>query len=88
MALISVWNPTFLTLLMSRLPGWHSRLAHDLETGSLSPPTPIPQEKRLSALNTPDPRGGQRAGDIKPVALHTTGGWSRRFEGRFVDPEG
>jgi hypothetical protein len=42
LALISVWNPTFLTLLMSRLPGWHSRLAHDLETGSLSPPTPIP----------------------------------------------
>jgi len=31
---------------------------------------------------------GQRAGDIKPVALHTTGDWSRRFEGRFVDPEG
>ena len=56
MALISVWNPTFLTLLMSRLPGWYPRLAHDLETGSLSPPTPIPQEKRLSALNTPDPR--------------------------------
>ena len=56
MALISVWNPTFLTLLMSRLPGWYPRLAHDLETGSLSPPTPIPQGKRLSALNTPDPR--------------------------------
>jgi GH3 auxin-responsive promoter len=56
LALISVWNPTFLTLLMSRLPGWHPRLAHDLETGSLSPPTAIPRGKRLSAQGTPDPR--------------------------------
>jgi hypothetical protein len=31
---------------------------------------------------------GQRAGDIKPVALHAASDWSRRFEGRFVDPEG
>ena len=56
LALISVWNPTFLTLLMSRLPEWHPRLAHDLETGSLSPPKPIPQEKSLSALDSPAPR--------------------------------
>jgi hypothetical protein len=29
--------------------------------------------------------GGQRAGDIKPVALHAMSDWSRRFEGRFLD---
>jgi hypothetical protein len=62
MALISVWNPTFLTLLMSRLSGWHLRLAHDLETGSLSPPTPIPEGVRLSALNSPAPR---RAAELR-----------------------
>jgi len=62
MALISVWNPTFLTLLMSRLPEWHLRLAHDLETGSLSPPTPIPEGVRLSALNSPAPR---RAAELR-----------------------
>ena len=28
--------------------------------------------------------GGQRAGDIKPVALHAMSDWSRRVEGRFV----
>ncbi len=58
LALISVWNPTFLTLLMSRLPEWHPRLAHDLEAGSLSPPTSIPKSvrTRLSALNPPAPR--------------------------------
>jgi GH3 auxin-responsive promoter len=27
---------------------------------------------------------GQRAGDIKPVALHPRGGWTGRFEGRFI----
>jgi hypothetical protein len=30
--------------------------------------------------------GGQRAGDIKPAALHVMSDWSRRFEGRFLDP--
>lgn len=28
---------------------------------------------------------GQRLGDIKPAALHSYQGWSRRFTGRFVD---
>ena len=72
MALISVWNPTFLTLLMSRLPGWHLRLAHDLETGSLSPPAPIPEGvlARLSALNPPAPR---RAAELR-AAFRSGGG--------------
>ena len=77
MALISVWNPTFLTLLMSRLPEWHLRLAHDLETGSLSPPTPIPEGVRLSALNSPAPR---RAAELRtafrsggePATIHSS----------------
>ena len=28
--------------------------------------------------------GGQRAGDVKPAALHLMSDWSRRFEGRFL----
>jgi GH3 auxin-responsive promoter len=77
LALISVWNPTFLTLLMSRLPGWHLRLAHDLETGSLSPPTPLPQGERLSAPGTPDPRRAAqlraafRSG-VEPATAHSS----------------
>jgi hypothetical protein len=27
---------------------------------------------------------GQRAGDIKPVALHRSGGWSQLFQGRLI----
>jgi hypothetical protein len=77
MALISVWNPTFLTLLMSRLSEWHLRLAHDLETGSLSPPAPIPEGVRLSTLNSPAPRRAAelrtafRSGD-EPGAIHSS----------------
>ena len=29
-------------------------------------------------------RTGQRAGDIKPVALHRGGSWARAFRGRFI----
>jgi hypothetical protein len=29
---------------------------------------------------------GQRAGDIKPVALHAMSDWSRRFDGEFLLP--
>lgn len=32
--LISVWNPTFLTLLVERLPEWGEELARDLERGT------------------------------------------------------
>ena len=31
--LISVWNPTFLSLLMASLPGWWDGLLHDIERG-------------------------------------------------------
>jgi hypothetical protein len=30
---------------------------------------------------------GQRAGDIKPVALHRLGGWSQLFQGYLLEPE-
>jgi hypothetical protein len=29
---------------------------------------------------------GQRVGDVKPVALHPRGGWSRAFRGAYVAP--
>jgi GH3 auxin-responsive promoter len=39
--LISVWNPTFLSLLMDSLPNhWHS-LITDLAAGTISPPGPL-----------------------------------------------
>ncbi|MFN8459289.1 MAG: hypothetical protein U0401_32330, partial [Anaerolineae bacterium] len=29
---------------------------------------------------------GQRAGDIKPTALHRLGGWSQSFKGKLIHP--
>src|SRR5262245_7213500 len=42
LALLSVWSPTFLTLLLDRLPEWGERLAGDVARGTLSPPAPLP----------------------------------------------
>lgn len=39
--LISVWNPTFLTLLLDALDGYWDHLLHDLKKGEISPPTEI-----------------------------------------------
>lgn len=58
LALISVWNPTFLTLLLAPLPDWWPRLAEDIAQGTLSPPEPLAADLRqiFTALNKPDPR--------------------------------
>jgi hypothetical protein len=78
LALISVWNPTFLTLLVEPLPEWWSQLADDIAHGTLSPPVPLPSDLQaaLGAMNRPHPR---RASEIRtifqthtdPGAIHT-----------------
>ena len=64
LALISVWNPTFLTLLLERLPEWWRGLADDIESGTLSPPEPVAPDllNALSRFNLPDP---ERAAEIR-----------------------
>lgn len=66
LALISVWNPTFLILLVEGLPMWWPRLADDIAHGTLSPPGPLPSDlsAKLGAFNRPDPR---RATEIQTV---------------------
>ncbi len=41
LAFISVWHPTFLTLLLDRLDQWLPALAEDLRKGTLTPPKPL-----------------------------------------------
>lgn len=75
---ISVWNPTFLTLLVSLLPDWWPQLVADIAAGTLSPPGALATDlqQQLTALNRQDPR---RAGEIRAifktekdlVAIHT-----------------
>lgn len=64
LALISIWNPTFLTLLVKRLSDWWPGLAGDIAAGTLAPPTPLAPDlqKQLEALNRPD---GRRAAEIE-----------------------
>lgn len=64
LALISVWNPTFLSLLLAPLPGWAARLADDLDAGTLSPPGEIPDATRpfLTRAWRPQPR---RAAEVR-----------------------
>jgi hypothetical protein len=61
LALISVWNPTFLTLLVEPLTAWGPRLAADIAAGTISPPVPLDADlhQLLSAHNRPDPQRGE-----------------------------
>jgi hypothetical protein len=63
---MSVWNPTFLTLLMARLRDWWPRLVIDINNGTLTPTTALSSElyPRLLALNLPD---YQRAFEIRAI---------------------
>ena len=64
LALISVWNPTYLAILMTRLQDWAPRLLHDLRHGTASCVTagdlPTSLKRRLRA----DPNRTQRLQDI------------------------
>ena len=64
LALISVWSPTFLTLLVGRLPAWWPRLAGDIARGTISPPASLAPalRARLSAMLRPD---RHRAAEIR-----------------------
>lgn len=57
LSFISVWHPTFLTLLFQHISTWWQRLADDIEYGSITPPAPVPDnlKPRLRRLVRPDP---------------------------------
>lgn len=65
LALVSVWNPTFLLALLRPLPAWQERLCDDLRRGTVNPPVAIrhgiasslmaglrPQPRRAARLRT------------------------------------
>lgn len=62
--LVSVWSPTFLTLLLEALPALAEGLLRDLRDGTLRPPNPV-QAPLLASLSrglSPDPR---RAAEVE-----------------------
>jgi len=59
--LVSVWHPSFFTLLLDALPGWWDELLHDLETGGCRRAGALPSEIRHS-VEAPRP---QRAEELR-----------------------
>ncbi|MEX1016505.1 MAG: GH3 auxin-responsive promoter family protein [Phycisphaeraceae bacterium] len=62
--LISVWHPSFLTLLLSALPTWWPRLVRDVAEGTATPPGPV-EPALMEAITRrwrPDP---QRAAELR-----------------------
>ena len=57
LSMISVWHPTFLTLLLRPLPGWVDQLAADIAVGQITPPSAVPTEllDQLRVTMRPDP---------------------------------
>jgi hypothetical protein len=50
---VSVWNPTFLTLLVGPLVEWHQRLLDDLERGTISTGSELPPRLLQAAQRRP-----------------------------------
>lgn len=65
LALISIWNPTFLTALLRQLDEWCDRLSCDLHRGSISLPNPARDGAKTVSLR-PRPNS-RRADEIKQI---------------------
>ncbi|MDE0654316.1 MAG: GH3 auxin-responsive promoter family protein [bacterium] len=64
LSMISIWHPTFLTLLLEPLDEWLDRLTDDIATGRLTPTGAMPAEtgRQLRSAMRPDP---ERASEIE-----------------------
>lgn len=79
LSLISVWNPTFLTLLLEPLMAWWPQLADDIEQGTLSPPGQLNADlaQLFGAINKADPNRARqiRGAFQQSTALPTAALW-------------
>ena len=66
LALISVWNPSFLTLLLEPLERWGPALVEDVARGTLTPPVALPAAlaARLERRLRPAPRRARALGRL------------------------
>ena len=71
--IISVWNPTFLSLLLAPLPRWWPGIIEDIAQGTLSPPTDLDSwlRQRLLEHLPPDPERAARLIRICPTDYQT-----------------
>jgi len=66
--MISVWNPSFLTLLLDRLPGCWGDLVADIAGGTVSPPGALDRDLRQALLERlpPDPGRSKTLRSLHP----------------------
>jgi len=71
LALVSVWNPTFLSILCEHLLRWWPQLADDIAAGTLTVSVPLESSlaARLGRRNRPD---AARAAEIRSVFSNNT----------------
>jgi hypothetical protein len=62
--IISVWNPTFLQLLLEPMGGWWSRLLNDLKTGRVNPPGVLGEGGNSDIK--PNPLRADRLAEVEP----------------------
>lgn len=67
--LISVWNPTFLTLLLDPLTQWWDSLLRDLADGTITPPAPIAEQihHTLKKKISRNPRRAREISRLQPT---------------------
>jgi hypothetical protein len=66
--LISVWNPTFLTLLLQALPRWWDALLADLAQGTLTLPGDLPSQAAHGLRLRPAPDRAAALARLDPTA--------------------
>ncbi|HXF62398.1 MAG TPA: GH3 auxin-responsive promoter family protein, partial [Caldilineaceae bacterium] len=65
--LVSVWNPTFFTLLLDALPCWWDALLADVAQGTLTPPGALPAEAAAGLRRLrPDPARARALAAVDP----------------------
>lgn len=66
--LISVWNPTFLTLLLAPLPEMWDALLKDIADGTLTPPAPMDENIGRALLKKlpPRPHRAKKLASLRP----------------------
>jgi hypothetical protein len=66
--IISIWNPTFLTLLLDPLENWWEQLVDDIREGSINPPKLMHRAtiQKIKERIKPDPQRAEQLSYVSP----------------------
>ncbi|MGV3531779.1 MAG: GH3 auxin-responsive promoter family protein [Chthoniobacteraceae bacterium] len=71
LSLISIWHPSFLTVLLDALPAMWDELMHDIASGGCRRAAALPPEVRRGLQAPPDPRRAHTLRQSDPADLRT-----------------